>query len=1029
MTEYKFTAGTNLRSFLLIEKLDSDYLGEIWKAQHSHTRASVRVKILHPVLTADPQIRKQFLDEALVACQLDHLLVSPVVEAIEIDGLVVIASEPFEGQPLQDLINGHPLADALMVRLAEGMSEALASAHDQGVVHGNLRVNDVVIGEDSALRLSGFGTGRRSDLSAEARNFLQEPRHALYLAPEKLFGEPIDHRTDIFAVGVLLYQMATGVVPFSGASADEVCENVVSQSPPNPRLHNPKLDVTRIRIIGKCLQKDPAKRYQSLRVLIQDLAALNQKRPELMTFSGLASFSEDIPLPPPMPVPMPDAAASATPSTPARPSPALESTLIGDDTALAPAGVILFASLPEPTQGDGKLSGVMQQILGEAAYMFDGRIVDPFGTKLVAQFSDPLRAINAARKGRDELQAYNRRQRDVALQVPARMVLHGGEVSLVRGAATGAAVSVAETASQRIQPLTIVASPAVLDQARLLPSGDPLTSVEGVPFYALPAHPVIPLESPSVPSDPSVAQQQTPAEKKTKLAVIAAVAGAILLMLASIAWYVSRLDRHLDVEEARSRAAEPPKPPPVAASAVREVTIEAFSFDAGNPSLQASADHIRFGSIGLLAIARPLLVHGSAAGQRAERFSARLIAPANAAAMATSTLQAPSPGAAPATVVSTSQPAHVVPGAGVTQLVPIRYVNGQPVEGPPFAFATSEDAAANFTRWIRQQLGLETPPAPVTSATVFDEFAEAIRVRESGTDPTPALGPIRQAVKSDPDYLPAQLAAVDLLAGAGDRKAAIDSATRVVALDPGNIDVRRKLAGWKAQSGTPAEALSLFASVLAARPDDIEALQAVALYALAVDDEARFTKALARLQPLLREAPRFHAPDLLLATGQIDKSATPLFEIENDQKENGALALKIGRVAVLRRMMTIAELEQKKLDRLDPGYGKPLLAAYIAAQNGDRTEAEAQLKKAQAGASWKNVPYTYSAEVYALLDSQKGVIDSLQAAVAHGEPSGSYILHNPLFRYLANDSRYRKIQAEILRQQDEIRAQLARISM
>ena len=1030
MTEQPLTSGTNLRSFLLLEKLDVDYLGEIWKAQHSRSREMVSARILHPELTADQESRTAFLAEATAACKLDHPLIARVLEAIEIDNLTLIASQPISGQHLNEVIGATPLSSAAMIRFGTGIAEALAYAHEHEVIHGCLRPGFVFAGDEGALRIGGFGTGRRSALLPQARQSLGEAEDAFYLSPEVIAGADLDLRTDVFSLGVLLYQMATGHVPFNAATADEVCDKILSQSPPNPKLHNPDLDVGRIRIIGKCLQKDPAKRYQSLRVLIQDLQGLSQKKPEMMTMSGLASFKDDLTHPPPRAA---QEIAKATPAVSAPLSPneiaQTDITLLGNEApVVASGGVILFASLPEQSQGDGKLAGVMQQVLGEAAYMFDGRIVDPFGLKMVAQFSDPVRAVNAARKGRDELLAYNRRQRDVGMNVPARMVLHGGEVTLVRGAAAGPAVEAADRASQKIQPLIIAASPGVLDQVHLVPAGDPMTSVDGVPFYALPAHPVIPLDFPPAAAEAPASPPQTPAEKKKRVALISVVAAAILLMLGSIAWYVSKLDRHIDADEVRAAASTPaPVSTPNPILPLREVVIDAFVVDPGNPALQTVADRIRFGSIGLLGTARELIVHASGSAAGTERFGARILAPVPAVvagAAGTVAVNSQPPGSPPPSTTSTAVPPATNTATGY-QLVPIRFRNNRPVEGQPFPFETSEDAAANLTRWIRQQLQLQTPPPPVTSASVFDEFADAIGARESATDLTRAVSAIRQAVKTDPEYLPAQLAAVDLFAAAGDRKAAMDSATKVVALDPENVDVRRKLAGWKVQSGSPTEALTLFRSVLADRPDDTEALQAVALYSLAVDDEPRFTKTLSRLQPLLREPPKFHAPDLLLATGQIDKAATPLFELETEQPQNPALALKIGRVAVLRRMMTIADLELKKLATLDPTFSQPLLQAYVLAQNGDRAGAESQLRKAQATATWKNLPYTYGAEVYALLGNQKGVIDSLEAAVSRAEPSGSYILNNPLFRYLDNDGHFRKIKASILAQQLEIKNQLA----
>jgi hypothetical protein len=147
------------------------------------------------------------------------------------------------------------------------------------------------------------------------------------------------------------------------------------------------------------------------------------------------------------------------------------------------------------------------------------------------------------------------------------------------------------------------------------------------------------------------------------------------------------------------------------------------------------------------------------------------------------------------------------------------------------------------------------------------------------------------------------------------------------------------------------------------------------------------------------------------------------------EPNNPALCLKIGRIAVLRRSLPIADLELKKLQDNDPLYGYHMLKAYLAAQKNDRAEADVELTTAQPAARPWDDFWTSSAEIYAMVGDNKSVISALQQAADHGEPTVGYVLTHPLFGYLRNDPAFQEVRARLLAGRETMRAALAQIPM
>jgi len=238
-----------------------------------------------------------------------------------------------------------------------------------------------------------------------------------------------------------------------------------------------------------------------------------------------------------------------------------------------------------------------------------------------------------------------------------------------------------------------------------------------------------------------------------------------------------------------------------------------------------------------------------------------------------------------------------------------------------------------------------------------------------------------------------------------------------------------KVARGTLKDGDVATSLKTYASVLHYDANDAEAINTIGRFAAGVADDQKFNAALAKAAHLAADKAAIHAPDLLVASGKIDAAVDQYYDIEVKTPNNPALALKIGKIAVLRRTAQIADLELGKLQKSDPDYGFHLLKAYMAAGANSKGAAESELKAALAGSKPGDDYYTSSAEIYAMLADNTNVIASLQKAADRKEPTMSYVLNDPLFAYLGTDAKFLAVRNAVAAKQDEVRAALAQINL
>jgi serine/threonine-protein kinase len=260
--------GQTLGHYRIEAQLGAGGMGVVYRAHDTSLERSVAVKVLGERMLGEPNARARFLREARTASALNHPNICTVQEVGEENGQAYIVMEHVEGRPLSDLLASGILPDAV-VRYGIQIADALAHAHERGIVHRDLKTNNVIITPAGRAKVLDFGLAKRlatDELQAQttrATDSLTDAGKIVgtlhYLAPEVLRGEAADTRTDVWALGVLLYELASGERPFPGKSWFEVTAAILGQ-PPRPLPE--RVPVGLRSVIERCLAKEPGERYQ-----------------------------------------------------------------------------------------------------------------------------------------------------------------------------------------------------------------------------------------------------------------------------------------------------------------------------------------------------------------------------------------------------------------------------------------------------------------------------------------------------------------------------------------------------------------------------------------------------------------------------------------------------------------------------------------------------------------------------------------------------------------------------------------------
>ena len=268
--------GKTISHYKILSELGKGGMGVVYKAQDLKLQRPVALKFLPSNFLGNKEAKARFLREARAAAALQHPNICTVYEIDEVDGRTFIAMAYLEGDELTKSIEKGPLSVERLLDIAIQVARGLQEAHGKGVVHRDIKPANIMDTTSGQAVLMDFGLAQLASAASKLTREGTTVGTSAYMSPEQTTGEKLDHRTDIWALGVMLYEMATGQVPFQGHYEQAILYSILNE-PPEPITAvrtgvPPELE----RIANKCLAKRAGERYQTVSDLLADLSALKR---------------------------------------------------------------------------------------------------------------------------------------------------------------------------------------------------------------------------------------------------------------------------------------------------------------------------------------------------------------------------------------------------------------------------------------------------------------------------------------------------------------------------------------------------------------------------------------------------------------------------------------------------------------------------------------------------------------------------------------------------------------------------------
>jgi eukaryotic-like serine/threonine-protein kinase len=284
-------AGTKLGRYEIREKIGEGGMGEVYLAQDTKLDRKVALKILPAEVAAHPDRMKRFVQEAKTASALNHPSIITIYEIEQIDAVNLIATEFIDGETLRQLIRSTPLKLGGVLDIAGQIASALSAAHAAGIVHRDIKPENIMLRRDGIVKVLDFGLAKLTerlppdsvDTEAPTRAVVNtEPGMVMgtviYMSPEQARGVDIDARTDIWSLGVVLYEMVAGCLPFAGSTSSEVLASILGDKKTQPLArYSREVPAELERIVSKALRKNRDERYHTIQDLLLDLKSLKQE--------------------------------------------------------------------------------------------------------------------------------------------------------------------------------------------------------------------------------------------------------------------------------------------------------------------------------------------------------------------------------------------------------------------------------------------------------------------------------------------------------------------------------------------------------------------------------------------------------------------------------------------------------------------------------------------------------------------------------------------------------------------------------
>ena len=271
-----FRPGTRIGVYEILAPLGAGGMGVVYRARDTRLDRTVALKFLPPELTRDAEAKARFLREARVASSLDHPNVCTIYEVGELDDQVFIAMAHYEGETLKQRIDRGPLDVLDALDIAIQTARGLGKAHDAGIVHRDIKPANLIVTTDGLVKILDFGVAKLVNEAGLTQTGTTLGTVA-YMSPEQASGAEVDQRSDLWALGVVLYEMLAGRTPFAGEGPQAVIHNLLNREPEPLMTVRSELPGSLDTVLQRALSKDVGQRYQQTAGCITDLQAVRQE--------------------------------------------------------------------------------------------------------------------------------------------------------------------------------------------------------------------------------------------------------------------------------------------------------------------------------------------------------------------------------------------------------------------------------------------------------------------------------------------------------------------------------------------------------------------------------------------------------------------------------------------------------------------------------------------------------------------------------------------------------------------------------
>ena len=265
-------SGTRLGPYEIAGPLGAGGMGEVYRARDTRLERTVAIKILPESFASDRERLERFQQEARILSALNHPNLMAIYDVGSQDGMHFLVSEFLEGQTLRERLAAGPLTQRRAIDYGLQIAKGLAAAHEKGIVHRDLKPENIFVLRDERVKILDFGLAKQAAIAAATDGTMTSANRTMpgtvlgtagYMSPEQVRGEAVDHRSDIFSFGTILYEMLAGQRAFHGDSSVEVMNSILKQDPPELAESGLNVSLGLQRIVQRCLEKRPDARFQS----------------------------------------------------------------------------------------------------------------------------------------------------------------------------------------------------------------------------------------------------------------------------------------------------------------------------------------------------------------------------------------------------------------------------------------------------------------------------------------------------------------------------------------------------------------------------------------------------------------------------------------------------------------------------------------------------------------------------------------------------------------------------------------------